>query len=78
MNLARIEHYFARFLSATEVRARSRDGCAEVELYPGHGTRLTPNLVSVCRCQALRPSAAKRFRRRARMEMKAIVTNAMR
>jgi len=35
-------------------------------------------LVSVRRRQALRSSVARRFRRRARMEMKAIATNAMR
>ena len=34
--------------------------------------------VSVCRRQALRSSVARRFKRRARIEMKAIVTNAMR
>ena len=44
MNLARVEHYFARFLSAMEVRAQSADGCAGVELCPGRTVLLTPNL----------------------------------
>ena len=44
MNLARVEHYFARFLSAMEVRTQSADGCATVELGPGRTALLTPNL----------------------------------
>jgi hypothetical protein len=47
MNLARVEHYFARFLSAMEVRARSPDSCADLEIYPGNSSRLTPNLVFI-------------------------------
>jgi hypothetical protein len=35
-------------------------------------------LVSVCRCHALKSSGTMRFRRRARIEMKAIATNATR
>lgn|GEM_PF-5440869 len=42
MNLARVEYYFARFLSAMEVR--EREGEARLELAPGHELRLTPNL----------------------------------
>ncbi|MDP9329951.1 MAG: AAA family ATPase [Actinomycetota bacterium] len=42
MNLARVEHYFSRFLSAMEVRAR--DGSAPLDLAPGHRVQLTPNL----------------------------------
>lgn len=42
MNLARVEHYFSRFLSAMEVR--SREGMAQLELAPGHNVELTPNL----------------------------------
>ena len=42
MNLARVEHYFSRFLSAMEVR--SRDGIAQLDLAPGHRVELTPNL----------------------------------
>jgi hypothetical protein len=42
MNLARVEYYFARFLSALEVR--SRNGTALLELAPGHRVELTPNL----------------------------------
>jgi hypothetical protein len=42
MNLARVEYYFARFLSAMEVR--ERDGEAQLELAPGEELRLTPNL----------------------------------
>lgn len=41
MNLARVEHYFARFLSAMELRVRSGD--AVIELGDGC-VRLTPNL----------------------------------
>lgn len=42
MNLARVEHYFARFLSGLEVRARK--GNAMLELAPGKTTEVTPNL----------------------------------
>jgi hypothetical protein len=42
MNLARVEHYFARFLSGLEVRARK--GHATLELAPGKTTEVTPNL----------------------------------
>jgi hypothetical protein len=42
MNLARVEHYFSRFLSAMEVR--SREGTAQLDLAPGHHVELTPNL----------------------------------
>jgi hypothetical protein len=42
MNLARVEYYFSRFLSAMEVR--SRDGTASIDLAPGHRLQLTPNL----------------------------------
>lgn len=42
MNLARVEHYFSRFLSAMEVR--SREGLARLDLAPGHHIELTPNL----------------------------------
>jgi energy-coupling factor transporter ATP-binding protein EcfA2 len=42
MNLARVEHYFSRFLSAMEVR--TRDGVAHLDLAPGHRVTLTPNL----------------------------------
>jgi len=42
MNLARVEHYFSRFLSAMEVR--TRDGQAQLDLAPGHHVELTPNL----------------------------------
>jgi 5-methylcytosine-specific restriction endonuclease McrBC GTP-binding regulatory subunit McrB len=42
MNLARVEHYFARFLSGLEVRARK--GTAMLELAPGKTTEVTPNL----------------------------------
>jgi hypothetical protein len=42
MNLARVEHYFSRFLSAMEVR--SREGVARMDLAPGHSVELTPNL----------------------------------
>jgi MoxR-like ATPase len=44
MNLARVEYYFAKFLSAMEVRARSESGSAPVELAPGHAVALPPNL----------------------------------
>ncbi|MFB3738287.1 MAG: McrB family protein [Candidatus Velamenicoccus archaeovorus] len=42
MNLARVEHYFSRFLSAMELRAR--DGTARLDLAPGHTVVLSPNL----------------------------------
>ncbi len=45
MNLARVEHYFAKFLSAMEVRAR--DGSAPIELGPEETVDLTPNLLFV-------------------------------
>jgi MoxR-like ATPase len=41
MNLARVEQYFAKFLSAMEFRA---SGEAEIELAPGELVDLTPNL----------------------------------
>lgn len=43
MNLARVEHYFARFLSAMEVRARDPEG-ATIELGPDDLVPLPPNL----------------------------------
>jgi MoxR-like ATPase len=42
MNLARVEHYFSRFLSAMEVR--SRQGLARLDLAPGHTVTLAPNM----------------------------------
>ncbi|MFB2936264.1 McrB family protein [Aerosakkonemataceae cyanobacterium BLCC-F154] len=42
MNLARVEYYFAKFLSAMEVRMR--DGLAEIELAPHETVLLPPNL----------------------------------
>ncbi|EIJ43537.1 GTPase subunit of restriction endonuclease [Beggiatoa alba B18LD] len=42
MNLARIEYYFARFLSALEIRARQ--GEAMIELAPSEKVLLPPNL----------------------------------
>lgn len=42
MNLARVEYYFARFLSAMEVR--TRQGTATLELAVGQEALLTPNL----------------------------------
>tara|TARA_R110000868_G_scaffold405577_1_gene685088 strand:- start:8710 stop:10773 length:2064 start_codon:yes stop_codon:yes gene_type:complete len=42
MNLARVEYYFAKFLSAMEMRARR--GEAGIELAPGEFVRLLPNL----------------------------------
>lgn len=42
MNLARVEYYFARFLSAMEVRARY--GIAMIELGPKDHVHLPPNL----------------------------------
>lgn len=45
MNLARVEYYFAKFLSAMEVR--SRRGTASIELAPNQTVELTPNLLFV-------------------------------
>ena len=45
MNLARVEYYFAKFLSAMEVRARH--GAASLELGPDDDVALTPNLLFV-------------------------------
>ena len=45
MNLARVEYYFAKFLSAMEIRARA--GQAEIELAPNQRVSLTPNLFFV-------------------------------
>jgi MoxR-like ATPase len=45
MNLAHVEYYFAKFLSAMEVRAT--DGDAEIELAPGSQVLLPPNLFFV-------------------------------
>ncbi|HSS05322.1 MAG TPA: cold shock domain-containing protein [Solirubrobacterales bacterium] len=42
MNLARVEHYFAKFLSAME--ARTRNGTCPVHLAPDLTVELTPNL----------------------------------
>jgi MoxR-like ATPase len=42
MNLARVEYYFAKFLSAMEVRMRY--GTADIELGPEDVVTLTPNL----------------------------------
>ena len=42
MNLARVEHYFSRFLSSMEIR--TREGVARLDLAPGHTVELTPNL----------------------------------
>lgn len=42
MNLARVEYYFAKFLSAMEVRARN--GTANIELGSGEEVVLPPNL----------------------------------
>jgi hypothetical protein len=42
MNLARVEYYFAKFLSAMELRMRSED--AYIELAPNRRVALTPNL----------------------------------
>lgn len=42
MNLARVEYYFAKFLSAMELR--SRKGTAPIELGPNSVVPLTPNL----------------------------------
>ena len=43
MNLARVEYYFAKFLSAMELRARSED--ATIELAPNNKVSLPPNLI---------------------------------
>jgi len=45
MNLARVEYYFAKFLSAMETRARQQT--ATIELAPGEEVLLTPNLIFV-------------------------------
>ncbi len=45
MNLARVEYYFAKFLSAMEVR--SRRGTAGIELAPDKTVELTPNLLFI-------------------------------
>jgi hypothetical protein len=45
MNLARVEYYFARFLSAMEVRARH--GTAVIELAAAETVLLPPNLIFV-------------------------------
>ena len=45
MNLTRVEYYFAKFLSAMEIRARDAD--ATIDLGPGEKVRLTPNLFFV-------------------------------
>ena len=45
MNLARVEYYFAKFLSAMELRFRA--GKATLELAPNHTVELTPNLLFV-------------------------------
>ena len=42
MNLARVEHYFAQFLSKMELRARG--GKAEIDLGPGQQALLSPNV----------------------------------
>lgn len=42
MNLARVEYYFAKFLSAMETRSRQKT--AAMELAPGEEVLLTPNL----------------------------------
>lgn len=42
MNLARVEYYFAKFLSAMELRTRSTD--ATIELAPGDLVQLPPSL----------------------------------
>lgn len=47
MNLARVEYYFARFLSAMELRARSADGDAPIELGPNDSIVLPPNFAFV-------------------------------
>lgn len=45
MNLARVEYYFAQFLSVMELRAR--DGEADIELAPGDTVTVGPNLLFV-------------------------------
>jgi MoxR-like ATPase len=45
MNLAHVEYYFAKFLSAMETRAT--DGVGEIELAPGTEVLLPPNLLFV-------------------------------
>jgi hypothetical protein len=45
MNLARVEYYFAKFLSAMEVRIRR--GTADLELAPNERVQLTPNLLFI-------------------------------
>jgi MoxR-like ATPase len=45
MNLARVEYYFAKFLSAMEIRAR--EGSARLELDGDTATELTPNLMFI-------------------------------
>jgi predicted Mrr-cat superfamily restriction endonuclease len=45
MNLARVEYYFAKFLSAMEIRAREES--ARLELDASTATELTPNLCFV-------------------------------
>lgn len=45
MNLARVEYYFAKFLSAMEIRARG--GQATIDLAPDQRVSLTPNLAFV-------------------------------
>jgi MoxR-like ATPase len=45
MNLARVEYYFAKFLSAMELRARNTT--ASIDLAPGREVLLTPNLFFV-------------------------------
>ena len=42
MNLARVEYYFAKFLSAMEIRAR--ENTTTIELGPNYSIQLTPNL----------------------------------
>jgi hypothetical protein len=44
MNLARIEYYFAKFLSQMEVRARSQAAVASIALSDTDSVLLTPNL----------------------------------
>lgn len=44
MNLARVEYYFAKFLSTMEIRSRSDSGEAVLDLAPGRTVLLPPNL----------------------------------
>jgi hypothetical protein len=44
MNLARVEQYFAKFLSAMELRAA---GESEIEVAPGELIDLSPNLLFI-------------------------------